>query len=624
MQSFLPKLQKRGLDLNLRIKKRRRYKKIVEKAIFLYNRPIAMKLLLRYLKQNKKVLILALLITTFQQVFSLADPQIFRLMLDNYVVKVFELSAQEFFEGIIILLLISMGIAFGARISKHMQNYYVNVVTQRVGARLYAHSIGHSFSLPFSVFEDQRSGELLEKLQRARLDAQVLIEAFINIIFLLLIGIIVVVGYGFTVHWLIGASYLLVIPVIAATSFFITKRIKGAQKQIVAESAALAGSTTETMRNVELVKSLGLEEQEIARLNTANEQILQLELKKVRLVRTLGFVQDTVLNVLRSGILLLLFWLIFKGVVSVGEFFTLFIYSFFIFNPLSDIGKVSAQYQDAQASMEQLQDILDIQPESKPENPVMIDSVRSFSFQDVDFAYKSNNTLSLRSIQLDIQSGQTIAFVGPSGSGKTTLVKILLGLYRPTKGKLLINGIDTATIDYDHLRKRIGYVSQETQLFGGTIRENLLFVNPDASDRECMEALRQSAALTIVERGGKGLDTKIGEGGIKLSGGERQRLAIARALLRNPGVIIFDEATSSLDSITENAIAKTIRDIVSARPNLITIIIAHRLSTVAAADLIYVLENGKIIEQGKHHELLQKRGLYAALWREQSGGIDKL
>jgi ATP-binding cassette subfamily B protein len=191
-------------------------------------------------------------------------------------------------------------------------------------------------------------------------------------------------------------------------------------------------------------------------------------------------------------------------------------------------------------------------------------------------------------------------------------------LYKPSSGKILLNGNDSKTVDYDALKRRVGYVSQETQLFAGTIRENLLFVKPDATDEKCIEALTHSSAIKIIERNGGGLDTKIGEGGIKISGGERQRLAIARALLRDPDLIIFDEATSSLDSMTEKEITDTIKDITKVRPNLITVMIAHRLSTIIHADKIFVLEKGELIEQGKHEELVGTDGLYHALWRQQA------
>jgi ATP-binding cassette subfamily B protein len=219
---------------------------------------------------------------------------------------------------------------------------------------------------------------------------------------------------------------------------------------------------------------------------------------------------------------------------------------------------------------------------------------------------------------LTIRGGQTIALVGPSGSGKSTVVKLLVGLYQPTSGTLAFNGIPLAQLAMPTLRQRIGLVLQETQLFAGTIRDNLLFARPDAADADCHRALGQANVSEILHRGGEGLDTKIGEGGIKISGGERQRLAIARALLRNPELLIFDEATSSLDSLTEKAITHTILAIARAHPNLMTVLVAHRLATVQHAQVIYVMERGRIVERGRHADLVAAGGLYAALWREQS------
>jgi len=552
------------------------------------------------------------------QVFSLLDPQIFRMLIDNYATKVGEIETSVFINGVLLLLLAFMGVALVSRIAKNFQDYYASVITQRVGANIYTTSVEHTFSLPFFVFEDRRSGEILSKLQKARTDSQVLIENLINVIFLSLVGIIFVIIYASTVHWLIGVTYLLMIPIIGISTFLLSKKIREAQKSVVAESAELAGSTTETLRNVELVRSLGLERQEINRLNKVTQKILDLELTKIRLIRKLSFIQGTILNFLRAGLTLIILILMLKGNVTIGEFFSLFVYSFFIFTPLSSIGTVAAQYQEARASNEQLEEILKIKPEEKPSKPERIKSIKSIEYKDVDFNYSSNEIRSIEKLNLKIKNGETIAFAGISGSGKTTLIKLLVGLYKPTKGKLLFNEIDSRKVDYEDIRMRIGFVSQETQLFAGTIRENLLFVNPNAIDKEMIKALKSAALDYILQRGNKGLNNKIGEGGIKLSGGEKQRLSIARALLRSPDILIFDEATSNLDSMTEKGIIETLNKIIKERPNLITIMVAHRLSTIAHADKIYILNKGKLIEQGRHKDLLKKNGIYAALWKQQS------
>ncbi len=573
-------------------------------------------LLWDYVKKYKKLLILALVLATINQVFSLLDPQIIRLIIDNYATKFNELEPQVFLKGVGLLLLAFVGVAFVSRVAKNFQDYFVNAVTQKVGTDMYSYSVQHTFSLPFSVFEDRRSGEVLQKMQKARQDSQKMIESMINIIFLSLIGFLFVLIYAFYVHWAIGLTFSVAIPSIGLFIFAVSKRIKKAQKEIVKEGAELSGSTTETLRNVELVKSLGLENQEIKRLNNVNEKILGLELKKIKYIRLLSFAQGTIVNGVRACLLFLMLFLLYKSQVTLGEFLSLFFYSFFLFAPLGELGNVVSSYQEAKASNEQLEEILNLQPESKPRNAKDIKSVDKIRFDNVSFSY-SNGKESLNNINLEIIKGDKIAFVGPSGSGKTTMTKLLLGLYKPTKGTLSFNDIPHKDIDYSLLRKNIGLVSQETQLFAGTLRENLTFVNNKATDKDCIDALKMASAEHLMMRS-EGLSTKIGEGGIKLSGGEKQRLAIARALLRKPNILIFDEATSALDSLTEKQITQTIKNISKERPGLIIITIAHRLSTISHVDKIYVFEKGRIVEQGDHKSLVKNNGLYYILWREQS------
>lgn len=577
-----------------------------------------MKILFSYLKDYKGLIFLALFLAAVNQVFSFLDPYVFRLIIDKYVTNYKNFTTDEFIKGAGTLILLAMGAAMVSRIAKNFQDYYVNVITQRLGAQIYSDGLAHSLELPYQVFEDQRSGETLGILQKVRIDTEKLVQAFINVLFTSLIGIIFVTVYAITVYWVIAVVYFAFVPVLGFLSSVLSKRIKKVQKNIVAETTSLAGSTTESLRNIELVKSLGLAQQEISRLNKTTTKILGLELKKVKYIRSLSFIQGTFVNLMRNGLLFLMMYLIFAGRITVGEFFSLFIYSFFIFGPLQELGNIINIYRETEVSLNNFERIMSMPKDKKPDHPVAVDKIAELEFDHVGFKHQSASTNALDGISFRTKVGETIAFVGPSGSGKTTLVKLLVGLYQPKLGEIRYNGTESSHINLDLLRERIGFVTQDTQLFSGTIRENLQFVRPGATDEECLKVLQQAACQSLLARADKGLDTVIGEGGVKVSGGEKQRLSIARALLRKPDILVFDEATSSLDSLTEEEITATIRD-VSDIANHITILIAHRLSTIRHADRIYVLEKGKIIEQGAHDELVQQSGLYYAMWRQQVG-----
>lgn len=574
--------------------------------------------LYRYLRDYWSLVVAALVLAAINQVFSLLDPLIFRHIIDSYATRYQQYSSGQFVRGVSILLAAAVGVALVSRIAKNFQDYYVNLITQQVGARIYADGVKHSLELPYAQFEDQRSGETLGKLQKVRTDVEKFISTFVNLLFTTIIGVIFVTIYATQVHWAIAPAYLATIPLLGGLSSLLSKKIKQVQGMIFAETTALAGSTTESLRNIELVKSLGLAKQEIERLNSTTAKILKLELKKVRYLRSLSFIQGSFVNLLRTSILFLMLYLIFTQRITVGQFFSLFIYSFFIFGPLQELGNVVNTYRETEVSLQMFEKVLALEPEPRPERPVPLSRLETLEFDDVGFQHQSANKPALQGISFRASRGETIAFVGPSGSGKTTLVKLLVGLYRPREGHIFYNGTREDEIDIDGLRERIGFVTQDAQLFSGSIRENLLFVRPGASDEECMDVLRQAAVGTLLARADKGLNTVIGEGGVKVSGGEKQRLAIARALLRRPDLLVFDEATSSLDSLTEEEISQTIREVAGTR-DAITILIAHRLSTVMHADCIYVLERGKIVEHGPHEQLLEHKGLYYAMWRQQVG-----
>jgi ATP-binding cassette subfamily B protein len=577
-----------------------------------------MRLLWSYLRRYRGLLALALLLAAINQIFSLLDPLIFRYVIDRYAMRFRQYTTGEFLSGVGLLLAAAVGVAFVSRVAKNFQDYFINVITQRLGAEIYSDGIRHSLQLPYAVFEDQRSGETLGKLQKVRSDVEKLIATAVNTVFTTLVGIVFVTVYAFTVHWVIAPVYFVTVPLLGWLSSTLSRRIKTVQKIIVAETTALAGATTESLRNIELVKSMGLAQQEVGRLNRTTQKILGLELKKVRYLRSLSFIQGTAVNALRTTILFLMLYLIYAQQITVGQFFSLWIYSFFIFGPLQEMGTVINLYRETEVSLQNFRQIMDTPKESRPDDPVRVPSLQELAFEDVSFTHQAASQPAVRDISFRIERGRTLAFVGPSGAGKTTLVKLLVGLYRPQAGRILYNRVDSREVDIEELRERIGFVTQEAQLFAGTIRENLLFARPEATDAECLESLRRAASQGLLARADKGLDTVIGEGGIKVSGGERQRLSIARALLRRPDLLVFDEATSSLDSLTEEEISRTIRDVATSR-DVMTILIAHRLSTVMHADRIFVLERGQVVETGRHQELLDRTGLYYAMWRQQVG-----
>ncbi|HVK47895.1 MAG TPA: ABC transporter ATP-binding protein [Pseudobacter sp.] len=588
-----------------------------------------MKILFAYLKPYKWLVVLTLVLAAVNSGFSLMDPIIFGKLVDltnRYHADKSAFSWNRFFTepytGVLWLLLASITIAMISRIAKNIQDYCLQVVIQKFGAKVFTDGLKHAMKLPYQEFEDQRSGETLSVLTKVRTDTERFMINFINILFGVIVGIIIVMVYaGFNIHWTVPIVYFGGIFLLTWITNLLSQKIKVIQKKIVNQTTSLAGSTTESLRNIELVKSLGLTNQEVERLNKNTYKILGLELTKVKRVRSISFIQGTFVNTLRQVILFILMYLIYHDPaagITAGQLVTMQIYSFFIFGPLQDIGGIILSYREAEASLNNFKDLMNKKPEPQPDHPKHLGNIQTLEFQNVAFQHQTAPVRAIENISFKAKTGETIAFVGPSGSGKSTLMKLLVGLYRPQEGKILYNGLDETSINFEDLRNQIGFVTQDTQLFSGTIRENLLFVNPGATDEQLIEALRKSAVTRLLERAEKGLDTMIGEGGLKLSGGEKQRLSIARALLRNPRLLIFDEATSSLDSLTEDEITNTIKD-VSSKGNQVTILIAHRLSTIMHADRIYVLERGDVVETGNHESLLEEKGLYYAMWRQQIG-----
>ena len=583
-----------------------------------------MKILFKYIRPYRLLVLLAFVLAAINQTFSLFDPMIFGKLIDGFAKSPFKdangntRDQAAFLTGVGNMLLLLVGTAMVSRIAKAFQDYVVNVIIQKFGAALFTDGLKHSMQLPYQAFEDQRSGETLSILTKARADCEKFISYVVNVLFGIIVSVIFVSIYATRLHWSIIPIYIGGASMIAYVTNLLSKKIKSIQKNIVKETTTLAGTTTESLRNIELVKSLGLTTQEINRLNNNTYKILALELKKVKNIRSLSFIQGTMVNALRQVITFTLMWLIFKEILTVGQLISLQFYSFFIFGPLQEIGSIIMSYRETEASLNNFEALMNKPTEQTPINPTNVGNIEQLAFQNVSFQHQTANFKAIDNISFVAKKGETVAFVGPSGAGKSTLVKLLVGLYTNQDGAILVNGIDTHQIDMNALRNQISFVTQDTQLFAGTIKENLAFVAPEATDAEMLEALTKASCTNILDKGGNGLATVIGEGGLKLSGGEKQRLSIARALLRHPHLLIFDEATSSLDSITEESITDTIRELSTEREQ-ITIMIAHRLSTIIHANRIYVLEKGQVIEEGTHQSLLEEKGLYYAMWRQQIG-----
>lgn len=581
-----------------------------------------MKILLHYLSRYKGLVLLSFLLATFNIGFSLCDPIVYGWLIDK-VKGIIDLKPRTI-DQYSFLIIVSkyilglIGVAMLSRIAKAFQDYTVNTVIQKFGADVYTDGLKQALQLPYQKFEDQRSGETLAVLEKVRSDSEKFMTAFVNIIFSSFVSIVFVIVVASIIFPPIILVYTIGAVLLSLLMGVLSKKIKLIQKSILKETTALAGATTESLRNIELIRSLGLTAQEIRRLNITTFKILKLELKKVKSVRSLSFIQGTAVNFLRQCIVFTLFYILFKDYITLGQVFTFQFFSFFIFAPLQELGNVMLAYREAESSLINFEKLMNTPVEPKPENPVIINAIEELRFEHVSYKHFTARQNALTDISFKVKRGETIAFVGPSGSGKTTLVKLLVGLYHPLEGNIFYNNVSYQQLDIDKFRHQIGFVTQDTQLFAGSIRENLQFVNPQATETDMINAMKKASANNLLSRAENGLDTVIGEGGMKISGGEKQRLSIARALLRQPKLLVFDEATSALDSITEEAITNTVKQISGEREQ-INILIAHRLSTIMHADRIYVLEKGSIVETGAHQQLVEEKGLYYAMWRQQIG-----
>ncbi|MBO9357580.1 ATP-binding cassette domain-containing protein [Bordetella petrii] len=577
-----------------------------------------MHILWTYLRPHRRLAWLALLLAGASQVLALIDPIIFGKIIDEYAINRGGKTDDELVSGVLGLLALAVAIAVLSRLAKAVQEYLTRLVVQKFGTQLFNDGLRQALRLKFQEFEDLRSGETLSLLQKVRSDTERFINAFINTVFAAVVGMGFLVWYAVTRHWLLVPVFLIGVLVLGGLTGLLSREIKSQQRSIVRETNRSSGFIAESLRNIELIKSLGLTFPEIRRLQAQTVRIFELEMQKVKRIRLLSFLQGVSLSLLKLAILFALLWLIFRDVLSTGELIAMQFISVAIFAPLQELGNIILAYREAEASLSNFDALMKKPIDRRPEAPQDSGPITHVRFDNVVFRHKGAADNALDGVSFSAALGDTVAFVGPSGSGKSTLVKLLLGLYTPALGEVFYNDISTKVLRYNRARRQVGLVTQEPYLFAGTLRENLRLVKADASDAEIVAAMEQAACAYLLQKSPDGLGTHIGEMGLKLSGGEKQRLSIARALIRQPRLLIFDEATSALDSLTEEQITDTVRRI-SASRRQITILIAHRLSTIMHADTIFVLEKGRIVESGTHAELLSRTGLYYAMWRQQIG-----
>lgn len=477
-----------------------------------------MRVLWTYLTPHRTLACVALLLAGASQILALVDPIIFGRIIDEYALNRAGKTERELVTGVMALLGLAVLVAVLSRLARAIQEYLTRLVVQKLGTQLFNDGLRQVLRLRFQEFEDLRSGEVLSLLQKVRADSERFINTFINTVFAAAVGAGFLTWYAVTKNWLLVPVFLVGVVLLGGLTGWLSREIKAQQRSIVRETNRNSGFITESLRNVELIKSLGLTYPEIRRLQAQTEAIFAMEMEKVKRIRVLSFLQGMTLSLLRLSILFALLWLIFRDVLSPGELIAMQFISVAIFAPLQELGNIILAYREVDASLANFAALMKKPVERRPPGAVDVGPVSDVRFDHVSFRHKGAADYALEDVSFEARLGDTIAFVGPSGSGKSTLVKLLVGLYPPAEGTVSYNGQPTTSLRFNRVRRQIGFVTQEAHMFAGTIRENLRLVKPDATDQEMIAAMEQASCAYLLEKSPDGLDTAIGEMGMKLSG----------------------------------------------------------------------------------------------------------
>jgi ATP-binding cassette, subfamily B, bacterial len=546
------------------------------------------------------------------------EPHLIGVLIDQFARDPHARSEYDYLSDVIEYLILILAVGMVAMFTKVVQDYLMKKLSIKFGNLIYTDAFAYSMHLSFEEFERQKSGETLNSIKKLQSDAEKFITALLNIFFNSIVATVFVCIYSTLIHWSLSLFYFSAYFTLMFISYATTLRMKKVERRLWMEVNQFAGSATESFQNALFIKSFALINSLLSKLKGGIDIISELELKIIKKLRVLSIING---GFIKFAIMLIMFWLFlltYEEGLTAGKLIALSLYSTIIFMPFHQIGNIILYYRELRTSTNYLFSIKNKKPPAAISNAVRIPRIQEIEFMNVSYKHPSARLDTLLNISFKVRAGQTVAFTGPSGAGKTTLMKLLIRLYVEQKGEILFNGMPVENIEFDDIRNALGLVTQQPYFFSYSIRENLLFVSPTANEEDMKAVLSKTSCQSFVDKLEKGIDTLIGEGGVKLSGGEKQRLSIARALLRNPQLLIFDEATSSLDSISEESVNNVIRKI-SSENEMICILVAHRISTIMHADIIYVMERGVIQESGTHEELLAVKGLYFAMWRQQIG-----
>lgn len=562
---------------------------------------------------QKWLFILGLVFLVLSSLTNLAFPMFLGDMLDA--------AGGEATEKINRIAYILFGIFAATAIFSYLRIYTFAHVTQNTLARLRQTTYNHLIKLPMSFFMNRRVGELNSRISA---DIALLQETFTTTLAQFLRQVITIVGGIGLLTYIsphLTGFMLLIIPVVSLLAVFFGRYIRTFSKKVQKKIAESNVIVEETLNGIDTVKSFSNEYYENHRYKGKTNEVIDIALKGARWRG--AFTSFIIISMFGSIVAVIWYGvnLMQQGeILTTGDLFKFILYSVFIAASIGGMAELFTKIQKAIGATENLLEILDEKPENIQAKEIPEDSIISgrVELKEVDFAYPSRPDVNvLDKINIDIPQGKQVALVGPSGSGKSTITKLLLRFYNPVSGQILVDGNDVKSWDLHEYRSQFAVVPQDVFLFGGTIRENIAYGNPDATEDELIDAAQKSYAWEFIERFPEKLETIVGDRGVQLSGGQRQRIAIARAILKNPAILILDEATSSLDSESEGLVQKALQRLMQNRTSLV---IAHRLSTIRNADKIFVIQEGKIVESGTHNQLLTSgSGEYARLIRLQTG-----